>query len=215
MTFTDTSARQATRYDRAASIWQTKMAALGYAAAYREALAVLLPSHLPSLRVLDAGCGAGDFAAAFAAERGTIATLTLADPSPAMLDAARTRLAPHAQRLSALMRSILGLPVELRQDVILCAHVIEHCPDPVAALRRLGQVLQPAGTILLVVSKPHWCNRLIWLRWQHRSFSRVEVLSLVAAAGLCCAADMAFLRGPPSRTSHAYRLNLPHGEPEC
>jgi ubiquinone/menaquinone biosynthesis C-methylase UbiE len=215
MTFTDASPRQAGRYDRAASIWQNKMAALGYAAAYREALAILLPSHTPGRRVLDAGCGAGDFAAAFVAERGIIPTLTLADPSPAMLDAARTRLAPHAHHLSAQVCSIPGLMAEPRQDVILCAHVIEHCADPVAALRHLGQVLSPKGTILLVVSKPHWCNRLIWLRWRHRSFSRAELLSLVAASGLCCTADMAFLRGPPSRTSHAYRLNLPHGEPEC
>jgi ubiquinone/menaquinone biosynthesis C-methylase UbiE len=215
MTAARQSRRLMQRYDHAASIWQNKMASLGYAAAYRDAIATLLPWHLPSQRVLDVGCGAGDFAAAFAETRGTIPDLTLADPAVAMLRAAQARLLQLAHHLSVHSQPIEALTSDRRQDVILCAHVIEHCADPSTALRDLGSMLSPKGTILLVVSKQHWCNRLIWLRWRHQSFSRAEVLSLVAGSGLCCTADMAFLHGPPSRTSHAYRLNLPHGEPEC
>jgi 2-polyprenyl-3-methyl-5-hydroxy-6-metoxy-1,4-benzoquinol methylase len=203
------------RYDRAASVWQSKMAALGYAAAYRDAVATLLPWHLPSQRVMDVGCGAGDFAAALATERGTIAVLTLADPAIAMLDAAKARLSRFARQLSAQARPIESLLAVPQQDIILCAHVIEHCPDPIAALRQLGSLLAPDGSILLVVSKPHWCNWLIWARWRHQCFSRADVLTLVAASGLCCTADLGFSRGPPSRTSHAYRINLPDGEPTC
>lgn len=215
MTNLEHALRQARRYDRAASIWQRKLAALGYPAAYREALATLLPWHLPYDRIMDVGCGAGDFAAAFAAERGPIPILTLVDPALAMLNVAKSRLRPFAQQVSAQARPIEGLQAIPRQDVILCAHVIELCADPTAALRRLGSLLAPGGAILLVVSKPHWCNRLIWLRWRHQSFSRADVLALIAESGLCCTADMGFSRGPPSRTSHAYRLNLTQGEPTC
>jgi 2-polyprenyl-3-methyl-5-hydroxy-6-metoxy-1,4-benzoquinol methylase len=215
MIIIDHPSQQVGHYDHVASLWQNKMTRLGYAAAYRDAVATLLPWHLPSQRVMDVGCGAGDFAAAFAANRGPIAILTLADPAIAMLSAAKARLSRSARQLSAQARPIESLLAVPRQDVILCAHVIEHCADPAAALRRLGSILSPAGSILLVVSKPHWCNWLIWLRWRHHSFSRAEVLALIAVAGLCCTADMAFSRGPPSRTSHAYRINLPQGEPTC
>jgi 2-polyprenyl-3-methyl-5-hydroxy-6-metoxy-1,4-benzoquinol methylase len=210
-----TQFHQTRRYDRAAHRWQGRMAALGYALAYRAAIAAMLPAPTLAHRVMDAGCGVGDFAAAYGQGRGTIPILTLVDPAVEMLQAAHTRLSGSTQHLWTHAAVIETLPDLPKQDLILCAHVIEHCPDPRRALVRLGALLSETGVLLLVVSKPHWCNWLIWLSWQHRSHRPAAVKALIHAAGLCCTADMGFSKGPPRRTSHAYRIVLPSGEPSC
>jgi ubiquinone/menaquinone biosynthesis C-methylase UbiE len=193
-------------YDRAASGWKAKLQALGYPAAYGAFIARVCP---PSQRVdhlLDAGCGTADFAAAYFAQRGPVARLTLLDPSREMLTHAARRFEDHASRVSPLCLQITDLPPHPAFDIILCAHVIEHCSDPVDVLRHLKQTLLPHGQILLVISKPHWCNRLIWLKWRHRTMTPSAVRAAVLAAGLNCQQDMAFAVGPPSRTSHAYLI---------
>lgn len=194
------AARLAQAYDRVAHTWPERMLALGYLAAYRGFVAAAGPVQAEN--VLDAGCGAGDFAAAWRAERGAGAALTLLDPSPAMLARAAKRLGgPGTYAIRGDLDGLRGLGP---QDVILCAHVIEHLADPGAGLAAMGRVLAPGGRILLIVSKPHWCNRLIWLRWRHRSLAPPEVRRMIAAAGLCCRAEHTFATGPPSRTSLGY-----------
>ncbi len=203
------------RYDRAAHGWQGRMSALGYAAAYREAVMELLPAPSLAHRVMDAGCGVGDFAAAYGQGRGAIPILTLVDPAFEMLQAAYRRLSGVALHLWTHARAIEALPDLPKQDLILCAHVIEHCADPRLALIRLGSLLSETGVLLLIVSKPHWCNWLTWLRWRHRSHTPAAVKALIHAAGLYCTADMGFSKGPPRRTSHAYRIVLTSGELSC
>lgn len=190
-------------YDRAAGGWSGRMAALGYAAAYRGLVAAAGP--FGAATVLDVGCGAGDFAAAWQAERGTGARLTLVDPAPGMLAQAAARFAGA----EVLCDGLAALRRLAPQEVILCAHVIEHLDDPGAGLAAMRAVLAPGGRLLLVVSKPHWCNALIWLRWRHRSLAPAEVRRLIAAAGLCARAEHAFAAGPPARTSRGYLVTHP------
>lgn len=194
-------------YTAAAPGWQARMDALGYLAAYRGLVDAHAPTGAP--RVLDAGCGAGDFAAAWRAVRGDPSALTLLDPSPGMLARAMARHGLGAMRpvgVAGTLDTLSDLP---EQDVILCAHVIEHLADPVRGLRQMRAALKPGGLLLLVVSKPHWCNRLIWLRWRHRSLPPVAVRSMLTGAGLTLCSDHGFLKGPPSRTSHAYIATNP------
>ncbi len=181
------------------------MAALGYPAAYRGFVAACGPGRAET--VLDAGCGAGDFATAWCAVRGQAGQLTLLDPAPAMLAQAIARF--QGERVRAICDGLGALEGCGGQDVILCAHVIEHLDDPGAGIAALGRALAPQGRILLVVSKPHWCNRLIWLRWRHRTLAPREVRRLIAGAGLVCHAEHAFAAGPPSRTSRGYVLTHP------
>jgi ubiquinone/menaquinone biosynthesis C-methylase UbiE len=193
-------------YNAAAAKWHHRIAALGYADAYRAAIAELLPSDARPHRVMDVGCGAGSFAHAFVQEKGRVECLTLIDPAAAMLHEAATRLSGAADEMTLLDRGLDALPRFPSQDVILCAHVIDHCPDPAHAIRRLGRALAPNGVILLIVSKPHWCNWLIWLNWRHRSYRPADMRAAVAAAGLRCLRDTGFASGAPSRTSHAYLI---------
>ncbi len=194
-------------YDAAAPWWQARMDALGYLAAYRGLIAAHAPPG-PS-RLLDAGCGAGDFAAAWRTERGDPAHLTLLDPSPGMLARAMARHDTSGFRPLAIAGTLDDLPPCPRYDVILCAHVFEHLATPLQGLHRLRAALSPGGRIILVVSKPHWCNRLIWLRWRHRTLPPARVRAMVAGAGLHLHDDHAFAAGPPRRTSHAYIITHP------
>lgn len=46
--------------------------------------------------------------------------------------------------------SITAIPVPDESfDVLLCTEVLEHVPEPVAALREIGRVLKPSGLLLL------------------------------------------------------------------
>ena len=85
------------RYDHAAPRWGRRLQALGYPAAYRGFVAARLAGLLPG-PVLDAGCGAGGFAAAFATVAGEPSRLVLLDASAAML-AAAGRALPRAARV--------------------------------------------------------------------------------------------------------------------
>ncbi len=194
------------RYNAAAAGWHRKMDSLGYPAAYATAIARLCPQGMTAHRVMDIGCGAGDFAAAYLKTRPRPDVLTLADPAAAMLHEAGVRLRGAADQVLLLQTAIDDLPTHPSQDLILCAHVIDHCPDPVHAIRALARGLTPNGAIILIATKPHWCNRLIHMIWRHRSHTPARILQAIAAAGLVCPRDMGFASGPPRRTSHAYLI---------
>ena len=46
---------------------------------------------------------------------------------------------------------ILEIPLGKRFDVVLCTEVLEHVPDPVAALRKLYDLTKPGGKIIVTV----------------------------------------------------------------
>lgn len=193
-------------YNSAASKWHSMITSLGYADAYRHAIAALIPAGARPYRVLDVGCGAGSFAHAYVQERGPVEVLTLADPAADMLHEAASRLDGAADEVLLLDHRVETLPPFPAQDLILCAHVIEHCADPVTAIRSLGIALSQGGAILLIVSKPHWCNWLVWLNWRHHSYRPARILEAIVAAGLICPRDIGFAHGAPGRTSHAYLI---------
>lgn len=187
-------------YDSVAPFWDRKIGSLGYCAAYRE---FLKSAVLPAGRVLDAGTGTGAFACAWLAVGGS-RELTLLDPSPSMLVRADS-----AVRACGAEPNIVGAVMEDHSpvtpySVILAAHVIEHSTDPAPAFRRFSDWLGPQGRLVLVVSRPHWCNWLIWLRFRHRWYSEGDIASLGHRAGLRHVATHVFTQGPPSRTSLGY-----------
>ena len=199
-------------YNAAAAHWHDKISALGYPDAYCMAIATLLPTPRAIHRLMDAGCGAGDFAAAYLHLRRAPDVLTLLDPAAAMLHEAAARLqgkAPETQLLNMPLQDVPPCPA---QDLILCAHVIDHCPDPVQAIRTLGHALARNGAMILIVTKPHWCTWITRRLWRHRSYTPDQILQAIVAAGLICRRDMGFAAGPPGRTSHAYLIS--HTQPE-
>jgi len=114
---------------------------------FREAAQILCASRNGSgrRRLLDVGCGFGGFVAAMR-ERGWDAEGV--DLSPAVVAAAANRGLPV--RLGTLE----GLQVECGgYDAVTMFYVLEHLPDPLAALETAWRLLSGGGTILVRV--PH------------------------------------------------------------
>ncbi|WP_298835805.1 methyltransferase [uncultured Roseobacter sp.] len=197
---TDTSAPLNSRYDVAAPRWGDKMRTLGYYDGYLGFLSAPENQSGPDVSVTDVGCGTASFAEAWVAINGAPASLTLIDPSRAMLERGLAALQCRDVE-PGLIQALLGQAAPRPSDVVMAAHVIEHCPDPLTALRQLRDLLRPGGRLYLVVSKPHWCNSIIWLQWRHRTFRQDEITALLGDAGFHTDRVYAFPSGPPSRTS--------------
>ncbi len=192
------------KYDRAAPTWGDKMRLLGYHDAYLGFLASQTFRAPARNRVLDIGCGTGAFADAWAAIHGPEQSITLLDPSEEMLSRAASSLIRRGVDAScdaALLETHrAGTPYQC----LLAAHVIEHVPEPAAALTAMRGLADPDARLWLVVSKPHWCNAIIWLQWRHRAYRPETVRSLLEECGWALEAEYAFPSGPPSRTSRGY-----------
>jgi len=196
----DASAQREQSYDVAAPRWGDKMRTLGYYDGYLGFLSD------PGLRaegeaaVIDIGAGTASFAEAWVAIHGVPKSLTLLEPSAGMLERGQAALQRRGVE-PILVKALLGEADVGPSDVALAAHVIEHCPDPLVALRQMRALLVPGGRLHLVVSKPHWCNAIIWFQWRHRTFGENEILGLMTEAGFEVERVYAFPSGPPSRTS--------------
>jgi ubiquinone/menaquinone biosynthesis C-methylase UbiE len=199
------------RYEVAAPHWGRRLARLGFPAAYRaimaEALARLPPKSGP-LSALDLGAGDGAFAEALLDRLGPRLSLTLLDRSSAMLRAAEARLGPGRARLIA---GDLDCDAVQRgsYDIVTAAHLLEHLPDPDAALAQMARFLKPGGLLILAVSRPHWCSRLVWLTWRHRRFRETELRAALARAGFVDPQCWQPPAGPPRRLSLAYAARRP------
>ncbi|WP_137110997.1 bifunctional 2-polyprenyl-6-hydroxyphenol methylase/3-demethylubiquinol 3-O-methyltransferase UbiG [Rhodobacter sp. SY28-1] len=199
------------RYEAAAPSWGRRLAKLGFLAAYRaimdQALDRLPPPEGP-VAAVDLGCGDGAFAEALANKLGPRLSLTLVDRSPAMLRAAEARLGPGRARLIAGDMAGLDMP-PCSQDIVTAAHLLEHLPDPDAALAGMMHLLKPGGSLILMVSRPHWCSHLVWLNWRHRRFREAEMRDALRRAGFADLHCWQPPAGPPRRLSLAYVARRP------
>ncbi|WP_421726314.1 class I SAM-dependent methyltransferase [Bauldia sp.] len=196
------------RYDEAASWWGGAMAKLGYRTAYTDLARRALGDRFFAT-IADVGTGSGDLAAAVCDTRQPPDRLVLADSSSRMLDQATRALAGRAAVVDGHFGPLDAIPDRDAFDLVLAGHVIEHLTDPEAAVRRLADLVKPGGLMLLIVSRPHWCQWLIWLRWRHRWFAAGKVRRMIAGAGLEAPEILPLSHGPPSRTSLGYLVRKP------
>lgn len=99
-------------------------------------------------RVLDVGCGSGDFCA-LALDRG--ATVSGIDASPAMIEIARRRAPGADLRVNAMER----LPYDDGTfDAVTSFNSLQFPDDPVAVLREWARVLRPGGAIAVIIWGP-------------------------------------------------------------
>jgi ubiquinone/menaquinone biosynthesis C-methylase UbiE len=127
--------------------------------------AFLLAHVAPGDRVLDVGCGAGEFSAA----------LLEAGAQPVAVDVAAEALRRARERVPALdarlWREGQPLPAEDASfDVAWAGEVIEHVTDVAPWLSELRRVLRPRGT-LLVTTPDHGRGTLLALALSRRRFA--------------------------------------------
>ncbi|RBW53297.1 bifunctional 2-polyprenyl-6-hydroxyphenol methylase/3-demethylubiquinol 3-O-methyltransferase UbiG [Ruegeria sp. A3M17] len=190
------------KYDAAAPGWADKMRLLGYFDAYLGFLSIGSADEL-GRNGLDVGCGTGAFAEARAVIQPE-GRVTLLEPSGKMLNQARHALATRGVTSQTSQSRLEDFQSTERFDCILAAHVLEHCDDATDALRHIRKRAAQAAKLWLVVSKPHWCNAIVWLQWRHRSYRPQQVAKMLKDAGWLLEAEHSFPTGPPSRTSRGY-----------
>lgn len=110
----------------------------------------------PGISVLEVGCGVGAQTIVLA-QRSPDALLTSVDiSSSSLLEAERRVQAAGITNITFATANVYDLPhaagplsAELFDHVFVC-FLLEHLPRPVEALRRLGQMIKPGGTITVV-----------------------------------------------------------------
>jgi 2-polyprenyl-3-methyl-5-hydroxy-6-metoxy-1,4-benzoquinol methylase len=146
-------------------------------------LAWLSAQDVRGLRVLDVGCGDRPYEQLL---QGAAEIVGFDVPGN-----------PHAD----LHGSIDAIPVEDASfDVVLCLQVLEHVPDPAAAVRELRRVVKPGGRVLLSTHGvyPFHPNPNDFWRWTHDGLAHLfrtnaEWTSVTVRPGAGTAATVAML----------------------
>lgn len=185
------------------------MRTLGYYDAYLGFLSSQERHAADNALVIDIGAGTAAFSEAWVALNGSPKSVALVEPSRKMLEYGEAALIRRGVEPQLVEATLAEADVE-PSNVVLAAHVIEHCPDPLIALKQMHALLRPGGRLQLVVSKPHWCNAIIWLQWRHRTFCEEEILELLSEAGFETEQVYEFPSGPPSRTSRGFVASGSH-----
>ncbi len=104
-------------------------------------------------RVLEIGCGVGSVIELL----GPRETIVGLDVVPDVLEVARERFAGRPECRFQLLDLVIAGETELaalereRFDTIICINVLEHIEDDLEALRRMRRIVQPGGTLVLLV----------------------------------------------------------------
>jgi 2-polyprenyl-3-methyl-5-hydroxy-6-metoxy-1,4-benzoquinol methylase len=106
----------------------------------------------PSLDVVDVGAGTAGFAVRLAALGHQV---TVLDPSPDALAAARWRAAELGVTLTAVQGEATDLPDLVgtaAADLVVCHNVLEYVDEPAAAMAAIAAVLRPGGTVSVLAA---------------------------------------------------------------
>lgn len=179
----------AAAYDREAPRWTRLTNRLGYRRAYERLFGRFLQryrveSGARPLRVLDCGTGTGSFALALARLLHRPLELTAVDISPAMVAAAETRFRQHGIAARVIQAGVGALPLaDASFDLVIAAHVIEHLPEPIAALAEMRRVLRPGGWLVASMTRQSWLGAYIQTKWRTHRLTPERAVDWLTAAG--------------------------------
>ncbi len=167
-----------------------------------------LKNKKSGMKALDAGCGYGLY------------SLTLADKGfdaidSVDIDAGRVNELQAligeqpelAARISPKVGSLTQLPfADKTYDLIICSEVIEHIADDSAAVRELGRVLKPGGTLLLSVPHDSAFNRRTYRRFDHQrpGYSKEMLARMFEPLGITIEMDAYYEFGPGVKLFNAF-----------
>lgn len=137
-------------YDEVAKAYADTAQRSPYNAYYERPATLALAGDVAGLRVLDAGCGAGQHARAMQ-EAG--ATVTGLDASAALLALARERLGPQATLVHADLAERLPFP-DGGFDLVLAPLVLHYLRAWEPVLREFHRVLVPCGRLVFSTHHP-------------------------------------------------------------
>ena len=122
---------------------------------YRLIKTHLRPQDLNGRRILEIGCGRGDFTCWLARESGDIAEIWGADFSATAVRKAQAFAKSRRLRTHWLVTDIQSIAAPSSNfDIVFCCETLEHVPDPRKAVTELVRVLKPGGR--LFVSTPNY-----------------------------------------------------------
>jgi SAM-dependent methyltransferase len=135
-------------------------------------------------RVLEVGCGLGNFTGTLLDREAVIAV----DVEPACIDHLKRRYA-ESPNLQAFVCDVAGPEfrrlARFRPDSCVCLNVLEHTADDVSALQAMASVLTPGGKIVLIVPAFQALYGPIDRNLGHfRRYSRAGLVRLAPRAGL-------------------------------
>lgn len=118
-----------------------------------------MDQDIASLHALDIGCSTGAMCRELAPSFARVTGIDIDDEA-----IAHASEVPHAPTLHFQVGDAMatGLPDE-SVDVVICAHVYEHVPDPYRMMQEIRRVLRPGGACYFAAE-----NRLVWREGDYR-----------------------------------------------
>lgn len=136
-------------------------------------------SHFPNPHLLDVATGTGRVPLLLM-KQGFRGRVTALDASALMLDRARAKLAPYADRVTLIHHPATPLPfADETFEAVSCLEALEFLPSDAAALREMVRVLKPGG-LLLTTRRTDWEGKA----FLHRYRSRENMTTLLTTLGL-------------------------------
>lgn len=156
-------------------------------------------------RLLEVGCGKGEFLIA-AQERGfRVEGLEISEDSVAN---ANKQLGAPVVHLGDIESVPLSSP---QFDVVVFCDVIEHVRDPRAFIRSVHHRLRPGGTILLVTpATDSWSYRLMGTRWMEYKIEHLFYFNQRSITSLLLEEDFEQIRVFPNKKALSFAYVLAH-----
>jgi demethylmenaquinone methyltransferase/2-methoxy-6-polyprenyl-1,4-benzoquinol methylase len=173
-------------YNRNAAYWNSKLYRTAYHRAYVRLFETLKRRSILGRpeRVLDCGIGAGLLAESLidAGERPVIYGVDL---SAALLGMAHSKLKNAGVAARLAFADVSSLPYRNQEmDLVMSALVLEHVPDPPAAIGEMVRVLRHDGLLIVVATRSGAPDHYFRWKYRYRPYGASLMLEWLTEAGL-------------------------------